>query len=70
MNGNINTGLTINDLDSIACTGCESDNFTQYFQLKRVPALISPTNKETILPVPVFKCLDCGKVCKHLIEKE
>ncbi len=70
MNGNINTGLTISDLDSISCTECSSESFVQYFQLKKVPALISPNNRETILPVPVFKCMDCGTVCKHVLEKE
>ena len=70
MNANINTGLTINELDSISCTDCTSDSFVQYFQLKKVPALISPNNRETILPVPVFKCMECGKVCKHVTEKD
>jgi hypothetical protein len=30
--------------------------------LKKIPAGISPTGEEATLPVPVFKCEDCGYI--------
>lgn len=69
-NNSFGPGLTVKDLDSIFCKKCEKGSFSQHFELKRIPALISPTNKETILPIPIFKCMECGTVCDAIYNKE
>ena len=57
-------GLNLNvkpeDLKDITCTNCGSKYFRQVQAFKRISALISPTGKEQILPIPVFRCDDCG----------
>ena len=59
-------GLNINvkpeDLKDIICENCESKYFRQVQAFKRLNALISPSGKEQIVPVPVFRCDDCGYV--------
>ena len=48
------------DLKDITCESCECKYFRQVNAFKRVSALISPSGKEQIVPVPTFRCDDCG----------
>jgi|TARA_R100001082_G_scaffold92199_1_gene58840 hypothetical protein len=57
-------GLNINigpgDMKDICCAQCGSKYFRQVQAFKRLSALISPTGKEQIIPIPVFRCDECG----------
>jgi hypothetical protein len=57
-------GLNINikpsDMKDICCEQCGSKYFRQVNAFKRLSALISPSGKEQIVPIPVFRCDDCG----------
>jgi hypothetical protein len=35
--------------------------------LKRISALVSPTGKESIVPIQVFSCGNCGTVPKNMM---
>ena len=50
------------DLQNIVCENCGGRFFDQVFAFKRVPELISQSGKEEIIPVPTFRCSDCGHV--------
>jgi hypothetical protein len=56
------TGLNISpsDMKDICCAQCGSKYFRQVQAFKKLPALISPTGKEQIVPIPVFRCDECG----------
>ena len=41
--------------------GCEETAFYQLFEVKKLSALVSPSGKEMIMQVPVFKCSACGE---------
>lgn len=41
---------------------CGSEQFSQVYFLREIPALISPTMRKEIAPVPVFKCIKCGAI--------
>ena len=41
--------------------GCEETAFYQLFGVKKLSALVSPSGKEMIMQVPVFKCSACGE---------
>ena len=62
-------GLNLNvkpeDLKDICCEQCGSKYFRQVSAFKRISALISPTGKEQIVPVPVFRCDECGFINKE-----
>ena len=47
-------------LKDIKCENCGCQFFRQVNAFKRVSALVSPTGKEQIVPVPTFRCDDCG----------
>jgi len=57
---NTNINIKPEDLKDICCEQCGSKYFRQVNAFKRISALLSPTGKEQILPVPVFRCDECG----------
>lgn len=48
------------DMKDIVCENCGSKYFRQVNAFKRLSALVSPSGKEQIVPVPTFRCDDCG----------
>ena len=54
--------LKAEDLVDIICENCGSRYFKQVNAFKRLSALVSPTGKEQIVPVPTFRCDDCGHI--------
>ena len=64
--GNRNPGLNTNinikpeDLDDVCCEQCGSKYFRQVSAFKRLSGLLSPTGKEQIVPIPVYRCDECG----------
>jgi len=47
-------------MKDIKCENCGSRFFRQVNAFKIVSALMSGTGKEQIMPVPTFRCDDCG----------
>jgi hypothetical protein len=54
--------LNAEDLSDIVCENCGCCYFRQVNAFKRISALVSPTGKEQIIPVPTFRCDDCGHI--------
>ena len=50
------------DAEPMICSNCSGMYFRQVQAFKRLSGLLSPTGKEQIVPVPVFRCDDCGHV--------
>ena len=48
------------DMKDIKCENCGCQFFRQVQAFKRISALVSPTGKEQIVPVPTFRCDECG----------
>ena len=53
------------DLKDIECENCGCKYFRQVNAFKRISALVSPTGKEQIVPVPTFRCDECGFINKE-----
>ena len=62
-------GLKLEDMTDIVCENCGCRYFNQVHAFKRVSALLSPTGKEQIAPVPSFRCSDCGHINEEFIIK-
>jgi len=60
MNQNIN--IDINNVDNITCDNCENESFVPVFIIKNISALMSPTGKETMVPIQLFKCSKCDHI--------
>lgn len=52
----------IRDANDVNCEECKGTAFSPVFFIKRVSALASPTGKEIIVPIQVFKCDKCSHV--------
>ena len=57
---NAQVNIKPEDLKDIACENCGCKYFRQVQAFKRISALVSPTGKEQIVPVPTFRCDECG----------
>jgi len=61
--------IDISKADTITCEDCGNAAFTPAFFLKKISALVSPTGKESIVPIQVFTCGSCGKVPQNMLEQ-
>lgn len=59
---NPNIQLDLQSMPSMECEHCSHDKYKQIFIMKKVSALVSPTGKETIVPIQLFACDSCGEV--------
>jgi len=46
----------------VKCESCEGVAFSSCFLIKKLPAVISPSGQETIIPVETFACNSCGHI--------
>ena len=56
------SSIDISKTTEIKCEVCLNDTFEQTLMLRKLSAIVSPTNQETIVPVQVFDCKKCGHV--------
>jgi len=61
----LNMNIKPEDLKDICCEQCGSKYFRPVHAFKRLSALLSPTGKEQIVPVPVYRCDECGFINKE-----
>ena len=47
-------------MKDIKCENCGCKFFRQVHAFKRISALVSPTGKEQIVPIPTYRCDECG----------
>tara|TARA_A100001391_G_scaffold3686_2_gene2930 strand:+ start:698 stop:904 length:207 start_codon:yes stop_codon:yes gene_type:complete len=64
----INKQITIDasTLPDVKCPKCESLYFKNLVRIKKVSALVSPTGSETLMPIPVIACAECGHVIRDV----
>ena len=60
--------IDIEKTTPIKCESCENQGFEQVLLLRKVSALVSPTGKETIVPVAVFACAKCGHINQEFLK--
>ena len=54
--------VDIKSAQDVECEECSNNQFVPVFLMKRVPALLSPTGKDTMIPIQVFKCDKCSHI--------
>ena len=58
--------VNIKDTETIVSEKCGNGLFIQSFFLKKISALVSPTGQESIVPVHVYSCGNCGHINRKL----
>lgn len=46
----------------LECNECKNKTFSPVFVLKKLSALVSPTGKETFVPIQIFICHNCNHI--------
>ena len=59
----------LREADDLGCENCKGLNFLQVVRLKKVSGLITGTGKDSMIPIPVYACADCGHVNKIFLSK-
>ena len=50
------------DMKPMTCTECDGIYFKQVMSINKVSKFLTGGDKDTIIPIPVFRCDDCGSV--------
>lgn len=61
----INVDLT--NAQDIVCENCGNYTFNEVLLMKKLSALLSPTGKEAIIPIPTFACNACGFINRQFL---
>ena len=56
----LNVKIGPNDMQPITCSECGGMYFRQVMAINKVSKLLTGSDKDTMVPVPVFRCDDCG----------
>ena len=59
---NPNVNIKPGDLKPMICSECGSMYFRQVMCINKVSRFLTGQDKDTVYPIPVFRCDDCGHV--------
>ena len=62
----LSQGFDINEIDPIECKECSGNFFRQVMMLKVIPKLIVGAQKDVVVPMPAFRCDDCGAIIEEM----
>jgi hypothetical protein len=57
-----NLNIKPDDLKPLICSECGGMYFRQVMAINKVSRFITGADKDSMVPVPVFRCDDCGHV--------
>jgi hypothetical protein len=58
----MNLNIKQDDMKPMVCTECGGMYFKQVMAINKVSKFLTGGDKDTIIPVPVFRCDDCGAI--------
>lgn len=59
--------VDLSNAQDIVCENCGNYTFEEVLLMKKLSALLSPTGKEAIVPIPTFACNACGFINKQFL---
>ena len=69
MNQNPNVNINPDDLVDVVCEKCGNQTFSMTFLFKKISAVLSPNGKESMIPLQIYKCDECGHINKEFLPK-
>ena len=60
--------VDLKQAETIKCGDCGNYLFITSFILKKLSALVSPNGQESLIPVQVYSCGNCGKVAEGFLD--
>jgi hypothetical protein len=61
--------LDLSQTTDLTCSSCGSHFFHMAYMFKKISALVSPTGKESLIPIETFACLECGNINKEFLPR-
>jgi len=49
----------------IKCEKCENDTFEEVLKLRKISKILTGSQKDTLVPMPMFACKKCGHINKE-----
>ena len=65
-----NLNVDISQTTPVLCEECKGGYFEQALVIRRVSAILTGQGKPGFIPIPIFKCSECGHVNNEFIPKE
>tara|TARA_Y100001938_G_C8080624_1_gene428805 strand:- start:393 stop:605 length:213 start_codon:yes stop_codon:yes gene_type:complete len=62
MNYQFPNNFDITKAEDVSCSKCGANVYETVVTLKKVPAEMSPTGSAAVVPIPIFKCCNCGEL--------
>lgn len=62
-----NIHVDLSKAEDITCENCGNYTFQEVALMKRLSALVSPTGKEAVVPIPTFACNACGYINQRFL---
>lgn len=59
--------LDLSSAHDVVCDNCGNYTFNEVVLMKRISAILSPTGKDAIVPIPTFACNACGFINKQFL---
>lgn len=59
--------VDLSNAQDIVCENCGNYTFNEVLLMKKLSALLSPTGKEAIVPIPTFACNACGFINQQFL---
>ena len=66
--GSQEINVDLNAAETMTCDECGNNEFVPTYIIKKVHALMSPTGKNTLAPIQVFKCGKCNHINSLFLE--
>ncbi len=58
----LNPNIKPTDMQPVICKECRGMYFRQVMAINKVSKFLTGQDKDTMVPVPVFRCDDCGAI--------
>ena len=58
----------IRTADDVSCDDCGCTNFISIYKIRKLSGLMTGTGKDTVIPIPVYACADCGHVNEKFLK--
>ena len=65
-----NININPNDLVDVVCEKCGCQTFQPVFLFKKLSAVLSPTGKDTMVPLQTYRCTECKHINKEFLPKD
>tara|TARA_R110002051_G_scaffold324985_2_gene424972 strand:- start:3236 stop:3484 length:249 start_codon:yes stop_codon:yes gene_type:complete len=65
-----NININPKDLEDMLCSKCNCQTFEPVFLFKKLSAVLSPSGKDTIIPLQVYKCTECAHIDEGFLPKD